>query len=136
VARLEKNRDVSRHPLSDVGFTLESVGVRRQMSGGEHDPGLEMESYFGKDNICSQDLILLGYEGKKQVTFDLKYGKKLFKPETIAGYIDAIKSIVTSVIENPLKTIKEIVCMSMVEAHHIRTRLRQAREGMDVQFDL
>jgi amino acid adenylation domain-containing protein len=97
VEKLEANRDASRNPLFDVMYTLET----REMSG---KPG----SYGYENRVSKFDLTLVGIDGGENLFFTLEYSTKLFKEVTIRRFIEYLKRVLSTIIENPAKKIAAI----------------------------
>lgn len=136
VGSVEKKRDLSRHPLSDAGFTFESDLAWREPDYRIEGEELKIATYYDQNRASSQDIILAGYESKGRLVFTFKYGKKLFKEKTIAGFIGAFKKIISSVIRDPGRKLKDIEIISVDESDKIRTKLKEARESVHADFDI
>ncbi|MDQ1350458.1 MAG: hypothetical protein QG657_760 [Acidobacteriota bacterium] len=89
------NRDLSRNPLFDTMFALQSITAR------EIDiPGLKLTPYHFKNKIANFDLSLTAMENDNDLVFIFEYCTRLFKKETIERFIGYFKKIVEAVLED------------------------------------
>ncbi len=128
VAKVLGKRDLSRQPISDVGFTLQNIDRRP-----ENLPKPLLESEIAYSRIF---LSLVALEIGKQVALIFEYGKKLFKRETIERFINNFKAITSDVIKNPWKKIKEIDMIPEDEKNKIHSRIQQVEESLMAEFDI
>lgn len=89
-------RDPSHNPLFDVMFTLQNVDIPHL-----EIPGLKLKPYEYERGTSKFDLTWHAMELNDHIRFSLVYSTKLFKPGTIARFIDYLKNIIKSAAENP-----------------------------------
>jgi tyrocidine synthetase-3 len=103
VEKVVLERDISRNPLFDVEFLLETPEVT------ELDiSGLKLTNYELKDTTSKFDLSLQGKERRESLVFKFEYCSELFKKETIRRFITYFKKIVSSVLDDAQKKVYEI----------------------------
>jgi len=128
VSKVVGKRDLSRQPISDVGFTLQNI------DRGPDNLSKPMPDYEIAHSRIYLSLVAL--ETGKQVTLIFEYGKKLFKRETIEKFINYFKAIISDVIKSPWKKIKEIDMIPEDERNNIRSRIQQVEESLVAEFDI
>ena len=62
--------------------------------------------------------------------------KKRFKKETIERFSRYFKKIVTTIIKNPDKKLKDIEMLSEEEKSKIRSNIRNSQKDFDVEFNI
>jgi tyrocidine synthetase-3 len=128
VSKVVGKRDLSRQPISDVGFTLQNI------DRGSDNLSKPMPDYEIAHSRIYLSLVAL--ETGKQVALIFEYGKKLFKRETIEKFINNFKAIISDVIKSPRKKIKEIDMIPEDKKNNIRSRIQQVEESLVAEFDI
>ncbi|MFT7032001.1 MAG: alpha-ketoglutarate-dependent taurine dioxygenase [Cyclobacteriaceae bacterium] len=109
VEDLGVERDISRTPLFNVGFTWQNIdGV----VPGDEIVVLDEISItpFSFDyQRVKTDLWFHGWENEENIQFSLTYNKDLFKEETIENYIEEFKLIFDLMSKFPEKKVSEIL---------------------------
>jgi amino acid adenylation domain-containing protein len=106
VEKIDVDRDASRNPLFDVMFALQTfVGQDLPAPDQVQDPF--------ENNTAKFDLTVVAVkaEGEKLLV-SLQYCTKLFKKETIEGFITYLKRIISSVTAEPGMTLGQIEIIS------------------------
>ena len=98
--------------------------------------GLSTFAYYNESKISKQDITLTGTESGDQLIFTFEYCKKLFKLETIEGFINYFKKIVFTVIENPGIKLKDIDLVPGDKTNRIRSEIKKAKETVYAEFDI
>ncbi|MGD2085229.1 MAG: condensation domain-containing protein [Candidatus Aminicenantes bacterium] len=136
VDKLIDKRESNRFPLLNVGFTMQNLHMETGMPPGFDLPELKFIQYQYQRRSIKLDLNLEVYEWQDQLFFSLVYCNGLFKEETILEFGDYFKKIITEIIENSMKRIKEM-------GHYIRHRdesfslpENRPREKILVEFDI
>ncbi|UCH94151.1 MAG: amino acid adenylation domain-containing protein [Candidatus Aminicenantes bacterium] len=117
VEKAAANRDTGRNPLFDVMFAVQNIDLP-----GFQVKGLKLESYNYENEAAIFDLFLQVFETKDTLTLSLNYCVKLFKEETVKGFITYFRKILSFLIEspqNPGKKISEIEIISEQEKEQI-----------------
>ncbi len=128
VAKVAGKRDLSRHPIYDVDFTFQNM---------QQSPLDIPEPLFASEITRSHiDLNLMGWETRRKITFNLEYCKKLFKQKTIERFISNFKAIISDVIKNPRKKIKEISLISEDERIKVHSRIQDTEGSLAAEFDI
>jgi len=128
VAKVAGKRDLSRHPIYDVDFTFQNM---------QQIPLDIPEPLFASEITRSHiDLNLMGWETRRKIIFNLEYCKKLFKQKTIERFISGFKAIISDVIKNPRKKIKEIDLISEDERIKVHSRIQDTEESLAAGFDI
>jgi len=120
VANLLSGRDLSRHPIFDVMFTLNPTTEALHRSHQQGTSELKL-TRFGTEMV-RLDLTLLGMVSDKKITLNIEYSTQLFNKKTIEKLIAYTKRIIAAVMANPLQKLSDIEIMSSSE----RTRLLRA----------
>ncbi len=137
VRKIEKNMDFSRHPLFDVAFTfMEDAPVQPAGEFQDETVGVKVMPYFDEFKIANQDITLVTVESGNQVTIKFEYCTKLFKKETIEGFLESFKKIISSVIKNPGEKLKDIKIISEDESNRARSKIKKARDSVQAEFDI
>ncbi|UCH98131.1 MAG: AMP-binding protein, partial [Candidatus Aminicenantes bacterium] len=100
VERIEVNRDTARNPLFDVMLVMQNFDDRPSQS-----PGVR-QSLHWHENILRQakfDITLIAAEVGDRLRIYLEYCIKLFKKETIAGFICYFNKILSSMVQPGIK---------------------------------
>jgi FkbM family methyltransferase len=95
VEKVTKTRDINRNPLFDAAFTLENIDRSKIEM-----PGLILEQYDYENTISKFDMTLTATEGENTLRFAMTYSTKLFKIETIEGFINCFKEVLSAVVKN------------------------------------
>jgi surfactin family lipopeptide synthetase A len=112
VEKVTINRDLSRNPLFDVMFVLQSQASTELPMPGPKPLTLE--------KTTSQfDLIIEAIEQGETLFFSVQYCGKLFRKDTIARFIEYFKKVISSIIEKPAITLAEIDIISSKEKKQI-----------------
>jgi amino acid adenylation domain-containing protein len=93
VEKVVINRDASRNPLFDVMLAMQELDIP-----GVEMPGLKLKPCDYEDGTSKFDLTLLVVEAGGKLSFGFEYSTRLFKKETIAGFIRYFNKIVTAVV--------------------------------------
>jgi amino acid adenylation domain-containing protein len=112
VEKVTINRDLSRNPLFDVMFVLQS-----QANTGIPMPGpkpLTMEK-----TTSQFDLIIEAIEQVETLFFSVQYCSKLFRKDTIARFIKYFKKVISAVIDKPGTKLADIDIISTEEKKQI-----------------
>jgi amino acid adenylation domain-containing protein/FkbM family methyltransferase len=109
VDKLSLQRDISRNPMFDVMFVLQSQDEYLKSDLDKHT-GVPANPYEIEHAIAKFDMTLIGIEvkGEEELFFDLEYCTKLFKKETIERFVDYFKNILSAVITVPQQKLEDI----------------------------
>jgi amino acid adenylation domain-containing protein len=108
VEMLPGSRDVSRHPLADVGFTLQNIEIIQDKSYHSGESQLRLVSLKSERKNARNDLNLEGFEINQQVELEFQYRTKLFKKQTIIRFAGYFENLLTKILENPQQKIGDI----------------------------
>ncbi|UHA75790.1 amino acid adenylation domain-containing protein [Paenibacillus sp. 481] len=103
VKQLGIERDLARNPIFDVVFALQNM-QNPEMS----IPGLTLKPYTYIHDASHFDLSLIGEEDGDRLLFKLEYSTRLFQRETIERYAAYLQDIVSDVLANPHKQLKDV----------------------------
>jgi tyrocidine synthetase-3 len=126
VDRLISDRDTSRNPVFDVMLVFQNMETP-----GIEIPGLVLIPCEYENKTSKFDLNLSGMEKEGKLTFDLEYSTKLFKEETVRGFIAYLKNIINFILENPEARISDVEIMSEEE----KERILEISNGITVPID-
>jgi len=110
VEKIPVNRDVSRNPLFDVMFSMQTIELPPM-----EIPNLQIVPYYYDKKNAKFDLTIYATESGNNICFLFEYCNELFKTDTISRMIQYFKSIISSVVNNPLNKISELITMSDAE---------------------
>jgi len=114
VEQVEVTRDTGRNPLFDVMFSLLNLDIP-----GIHLPGLNLKPYPLELNISKFDMMLYCSEGSERLHLTFEYCTRLFKEETIERFIRYFNTLVSAVLDNPRRKIKDIEIISLEERKQV-----------------
>ncbi|MCB2300169.1 non-ribosomal peptide synthetase, partial [Clostridium tagluense] len=95
VDKLNLRRDMSRNPLFDVMFIMQSMDTI-----DIEIEGLKFKGYNSDNKISKFDITLSAIEDKESILLDFEYSTKLFKRETIERMIRHFNNILKEIIKN------------------------------------
>lgn len=131
VEKLAGTRDVNRHPLTDVGFTMQNIGENSSTA-----VELQLIPLKSQRKIARKDLNLEGFEIQGCLRFDFQYRTRLFKRDTMVRYSQYFQSVLRTVIRDPQKKIEDIEVVPEEERKKIHTEIQSAREEIHAEFDI
>jgi non-ribosomal peptide synthetase component F len=105
VTKLKIKRDLSKNPLFDFVFAMDSGDSALPETG---DFLITAESYAKIDSAARFDLTLFARPFEKGLTYSLRYSTALYKKETIERTVTNFKEILSQVAENPGIKLEEI----------------------------
>jgi amino acid adenylation domain-containing protein len=126
-------REGNRSPLFDVIFGFLNM---EDLLSNERIPGLTFKTYNCTLNRSRFDIVFTASEVENKLSFTFEYRTKLFKQETIEKFIRYFKNIITNVLEDPQKKIKNIEAMSEEEKKKIYSRIRKYEKDIHIEFDM
>lgn len=113
VRELNLERDISRNPLFDVMFFLQTQYEKIDTAGWGPGMSSDLDLYAGINTKF--DMTLTGIEGKEGLFFFFEYRLELFKEETIKRFADYFKKIVNEITRCPGQKIAGIDILSTEE---------------------
>ena len=113
VRDLTPERDLSRTPLFQVSFTLQSTaGV------GARLPGLSLSNVGGEATTAKFDLTLALTDGPDGLAGALEYNTDLFDAATVDRMVAHFTNLVTGIIADPQRAIFALLLARPVQALH------------------
>jgi amino acid adenylation domain-containing protein len=114
VEQVVVNRDLSRNPLFDTMFALQTIESEPVDKAGKGFAGSNIKSFRYESRFNKFNLSLNATVGE---TLILTYGysTKLFKHETMARFVTYFKTIVSAVLKDEMKKIAQIEVVSEEE---------------------
>ncbi|MCE5167973.1 amino acid adenylation domain-containing protein [Paenibacillus profundus] len=109
VQQAGKDRDLARNPIFDIVFALQNM-QNPEMS----IPGLTLKPFPFVHDASHFDLSLIAEEDGERLSFKFEYSTCLFQRETIERFAAYMQDIVSDVLANPDKQLKDIAI-----AHHL-----------------
>jgi polyketide synthase PksJ len=103
VEKIGEKRDLSRNPLFDVQIQYENIEMPKI-----EIPGLKLIPYHTEDKLSKLDLMLHVMEEKEILKLAFYYRIKLFNSTTIEKFAAYYRQLVSSVITDPDKNLKEL----------------------------
>lgn len=98
-----KNREDGRNPLSEVTFAYHNIG---SPTGGFSE--LSISPHMNNVELSKFELSLFGIEMNGQIALRINYRKKLFRKETIERMGRYFKEIMTDLVGNKHKKLKDV----------------------------
>ncbi|EED3499865.1 amino acid adenylation domain-containing protein, partial [Salmonella enterica subsp. enterica] len=116
VEELDVDRDLSRHPIFQVMFGVQSFGQLDSSEGWVSDlPLLPYEIDKSADEISRFDLALFINDSREQIQGYMAYKTSLFKQQTISRYIDRFVCLLEGLLQSPDKAINQFSLLSQAE---------------------
>ncbi|CQR58132.1 non-ribosomal peptide synthetase [Paenibacillus riograndensis] len=97
ISKLGIERDISRNPVFDVMFVLQSLDLAVP---DVHLDDIRLNGYEFKNDVAKFDLILEVIENTENLTLNFEYCAKLFQESTIIRMSERFLRILTTVVEN------------------------------------
>jgi len=119
VEKISVERDMARSPLFDVMFILQNMFDPSGNVTEKETQNVKVKPYAYKAKMSKFDLSLIAAEVDEQLNFTFEYCSRLFREDTILGFIKYFRQIVSSIIETPAKKIKEIEIISEEEKKRV-----------------
>jgi iturin family lipopeptide synthetase A len=118
VERVAVKRDLTRSPLFDVMFILQTH-VQSQPGEMTAVRDLNLKPYPYEKSTSEFDLTLIGSERENHLYFKVEYCTKLFKKESIQQLIGYLKKAISSVLKNPEQKLFEIEIIAEQEKNQL-----------------
>ncbi|WP_338552864.1 amino acid adenylation domain-containing protein [Paenibacillus sp. KS-LC4] len=115
VEQLQLTRDLSRNPLFDTMFSLQSLENRAY-----HLEGLQLALYPNAHLVSKFDLSLDVMEGKGGLECALEYATALYKQETIERLAKHFEQVVAAIVNDPGATIASLGLLTAEEQEQIQ----------------
>jgi tyrocidine synthetase-3 len=137
VGKLETTRDSSRNPLFDVTFGLQNQSENLLNMNPEVSSRTFGTSHsYDTGNLAAKfDISLAGIETGDTILFNFEYSTRLFKKETITRFIDYLQVIITDVLKNPGKEIKDIDILSDEAKRDTIAVIEETSKNLDIQYE-
>ncbi|EPR11937.1 hybrid non-ribosomal peptide synthetase/type I polyketide synthase [Ruminiclostridium papyrosolvens] len=114
VEKLDTRRDISRNPLFDTMFVLQSAGTT-----SAKETGHRFKPYETADRTAKFDLSLLATVSGDKISFLINYCTKLFKKETVERIAGHFKNLLHEIVKNAEKKLQDMDMMSNMEKESI-----------------
>jgi amino acid adenylation domain-containing protein/thioester reductase-like protein len=114
VEKLNLQRDLSRNPLFDTMFSLQNIDY-----GKSELRDLRITPYEYDSKAAKFDLTLRANEDESEISLELDYCTKLFKPETIQRLTGHFRNLVQAVIRNHQARLAELTVLSESEKRQL-----------------
>ncbi|MEL7002367.1 MAG: TauD/TfdA family dioxygenase, partial [Bacteroidota bacterium] len=102
---LKVERNSSRFPLFDVGFTWQNIEVGSQDSAVA---GVSVEGFSYDFQHVKTDLWFHGWKSDQELNFSITYNKDLFESKTIEGYVEDFKTLFQTILTNPESQVSKV----------------------------
>jgi amino acid adenylation domain-containing protein len=112
VEDLDLEKDLSRSAVFDLMFSLQNMNVNREETTFKN---IEVESLSRENKTSKFDLSLTSYELEDKLYFDLEYGTKLFKEETMIQFAKHFESFLREVVKDQEEAITDLDFLSEEE---------------------
>ena len=123
VEQVAARRDPGRNPIFDVWFSLNKLDMAPVSIPGLRLTPIEIEGNAAKFDL-SLDVFEEGRDGEGKLTFQLVYGKKIFKKETVRRLGRHFLNILEEVLADPSLKIAEI---DMLRTREVKKRPEAVR---------
>ncbi|MBP2654775.1 MAG: non-ribosomal peptide synthetase [Firmicutes bacterium] len=114
VDKLDIPRDLSRNPLFDTMFALQSVDMAELTIGS-----LRFSRYEFYNRIAKFDLTVEAIERNNRLDFTLEYDTKLFKQETVQRLKGHLETVLKAIVEQPEIKLADIELVSEAEKQQL-----------------
>ncbi|MCU0288836.1 MAG: condensation domain-containing protein, partial [Acidobacteria bacterium] len=140
VEKIGVKRDPSRHPLFDIGLELQcdewALGEGEGENAAVNIPGLTITPYLSGKKTSRVDMLFIARDLRDHINFDIEYCTALFKEATMQNYINYFKTILTTILEEPGKTISEISIIPEKDIRDMMDQIHEKNKEIDIQLDL
>ncbi|WP_034328484.1 non-ribosomal peptide synthase/polyketide synthase [Alkaliphilus transvaalensis] len=106
VSNLNLSRDLSRNPIFDVMFNMQTR-VETTFNINQ----VKINPYQLNRNISKVDLTLVAVDTEEGLDFAIEFSTRIFKRETIESFYHHFINVLSSIIENPRAKLAEINMM-------------------------
>ncbi|MDP2891899.1 MAG: amino acid adenylation domain-containing protein, partial [Bacillota bacterium] len=106
VDRLPVARDISRNPVFDTMFVLQTVNAAQMKLGDLHVEPVELDT-----GITKLDILLEAMEHEGTIDFSLEYASSLFDASTMKRYARYFINLIRETINKSEQPMHEIQCM-------------------------
>jgi tyrocidine synthetase-3 len=119
VEQVVRTRDMSRNPLFDVVFSLQSIEFQKATGPGPAIPGLKLETREIDNQTAKFDVNFTVAEQEDRLACTLEYCTSLFTPRTMERYADCLRRTAASVLKEPGQRLREIEMIAPREKHRL-----------------
>jgi amino acid adenylation domain-containing protein len=120
VEKISVNRDPGRNPLFDILLMFQNLEIPAL-----EIPGLRLKPYRYEKQVSKFDITFTAFERDEEIHFSCEYSTKLFKEDTIQGFINLFKRVVSVICRKPGKRIGEIEILSEQEKRRLLFDMNQ-----------
>ncbi|WP_187386550.1 non-ribosomal peptide synthetase [Paenibacillus ihumii] len=114
IEKLGVQRDLSRNPLFDTMFIVQSVEQQAQQPASVQQ-GLRVTPYPHEHHVSKFDLTLMAVDAEDEVLFSLEYCTKLFNEDTVRRMAGHFCTIIGEIVRNKDKRVAEIELLTSSE---------------------
>ncbi|MGG6312507.1 amino acid adenylation domain-containing protein, partial [Paenibacillus macerans] len=114
VAKVQKERDMSRNPLFDAVFAMQNADLRQLAM-----EGVELEAYPYDHKTAKFDLTLTAAEDGKAIRFEMEYNTSLFKAGTIRRWSGLFQTLLRRIAEHPDARLADVGLLTEAEARRM-----------------
>ncbi|HEX2926726.1 MAG TPA: amino acid adenylation domain-containing protein [Ruminiclostridium sp.] len=119
VEKLGIRRDMSRSPLYDVLFTLQSMTLAEAYSSEIYISGLRFIPYTFNNGTSKFDMTFNAIQYEKHLKVEIEYCTKLFKKETVERFAAHFLRILEQITVNPAIRLDEIELLGAEEKEQL-----------------
>lgn len=129
VEKLNLQRDLSRNPLFDTMFSLQNIDY-----GKSELRNLRITPYEYDSKAAKFDLTLRANEDESEISLELDYCTKLFKPETMQRLTGHFQNIVRAIIRNPQARLSELTLLSESEKRQLLVEFNSTKATYPIEM--
>ncbi|HBE35400.1 MAG TPA: non-ribosomal peptide synthetase, partial [Cyanobacteria bacterium UBA11368] len=122
VERLQLQRDISRSPLFQVGFTWQKQRWCKPLKNSSHfqEQGLQMEPYLlGHQRGAAFDLDVMVMEAQGLLQVCWQYNTDLFDAASISRMTQHFQTLLEAIVANPEQLLSELPLLTEAERHQL-----------------
>ena len=119
VEKLGIKRDMSRSPLYDVLFTLQSMTLSEAYSSDIYTSGLRFIPYTFNNGTSKFDISFNAIQYEKHLKVEIEYCTKLFEKETVERFAAHFLRILEQITVNPAIRLDEIELLGVEEREQL-----------------
>ncbi|WP_025028797.1 condensation domain-containing protein, partial [Caldalkalibacillus mannanilyticus] len=131
VEKLGVTRDLSRNPIFDTVFVLQSQDVAKV----DVDE-LRLEPIILDHKTSKFDITLNAAEGDKGLIFNLEYSTKLFKEETMLRFFQHYRNVLQQILEFPDHKLSDMEILSELEREELLYRFNATERDYPSELSL
>ncbi len=131
IKNLNLTRDISRNPLFDVMFIMQNIDISSQQLNGLCIKPFEIDK-----KISKMDMTLSAMEREEGIQLIMEYSTKIFKRETIEGFVGHFINILNVIVDKVDIKLMEVDILADKERHYLLNTFNNRKLDYDTKKTL